>query len=90
MISLTTAPTIMTNIPKALPPQHRVCVTTVQAMKKIPPVQLKQQAQQDLVSPHLNNMTYKLPIWMLGNVTMAHIHQGKEDNSTSDSNIIQG
>ena len=77
VISLAAAPTIMTNIPKALA-TTQVYVATLSGDKEVPPVTTQATGTAGFSQPHLNNMTYGIKVSNIGNVTMAHIHQGKE------------
>ena len=76
-ISLAAASTIMTNIPKALA-TTQVYVATLSGDKEVPPVTTQATGTAGFSQPHLNNMTYGIKVSNIGNVTMAHIHQGKE------------
>jgi CHRD domain len=76
-ISLAAASTIMTNIPKALA-TTQVYVATLSGDKEVPPVTTQATGTAGFSQPHLNNMTYGIQVSNIGNVTAAHIHQGKE------------
>ena len=76
-VSLAAAFTIMTNIPKALA-TTQVYVATLSGDKEVPPVTTQATGTAGFSQPHLNNMTYGIKVSNIGNVTMAHIHQGKE------------
>ena len=76
-ISLAAASTIMTNIPKALATTE-IYVATLSGDKEVPPVTTQATGTAGFSQPHLNNMTYGIKVSNIGNVTMAHIHQGKE------------
>ena len=76
-ISLAAAATIMTNIPKALATTE-IYVATLSGDKEVPPVTTQATGTAGFSQPHLNNMTYGIKVSNIGNVTMAHIHQGKE------------
>ena len=76
-ISLAAASTIMTNIPKALA-TTQIYVATLSGDKEVPPVTTQATGTAGFSQPHLNNMTYGIKVSNIGNVTMAHIHQGKE------------
>ena len=76
-ISMAAASTIMTNIPKALA-TTQIYVATLSGDKEVPPVTTQATGTAGFSQPHLNNMTYGIKVSNIGNVTMAHIHQGKE------------
>jgi CHRD domain len=75
-ISMGAASTIMTNIPKALPTTE-IYVASLWGNKEVPPVTTQATGTAGFSQPHLNNMSYGIKVSNIGNVTMAHIHQGK-------------
>jgi CHRD domain len=75
-ISMGAASTIMTNIPKALATTE-VYVASLSGDKEVPPVTTQATGTAGFSQPHLNNMSYGIKVSNIGNVTMAHIHQGK-------------
>ena len=77
VVFMSAASTIMTIIPKALATTE-VYVATLSGDKEVPPVTTQATGTAGFSQPHLNNMTYGIKVSNLGNITMAHIHQGKE------------
>ena len=75
-ISLAAASTIMTNMPKALA-TTQVYVAPLSGDKEVPPVTTQATGTAGFSQPHLNNMSYGIKVSNIGNVTAAHIHQGK-------------
>ena len=75
-ISMAAASTIMTNIPKALA-TTQIYVATLSGDKEVPPVTTQATGTAGFSQPHLNNMSYGIKVSNIGNVTRAHIHQGK-------------
>ena len=76
-IFMAAASTIMTSIPKALATTD-VYVATLTGDKEVPPVTTQATGTAGFSQPHLSNMTFGIKVENIGNVTGAHIHQGKE------------